>query len=604
MLGCLPEFLPDELVYSVIAAWGDRLPLQDYPLLHLSFGGSRGYLMCHLPNNLSFFLSQLPPYYDMTLERLIIEHSLYPYYAATLLPDRRQRLWNLMYEDRGQGLHTVAGIGRTIIRSPQWLRYCPICIDEDQRKYGRAYWHRLHQIPGVFICPVHKVFIKNSNISLKVRSNYHSLQFMSPKHAQVSSAYTKVDLSRSTHLPLIQLMENTMYLLYTSDIFLDPSQIKQIYRYILYKQEFFRLKTKTNINYLASNITEFYSKSILEELGTIFDEKKKKWLFKVMNAEYKTIHPLYHLLLITFFGYSVKDFLQQPTEIKPFGSGPWTCHNIFCEYYEKPVIHEYSLEYRHHTFIGRFVCTCGYSYTLITSPNEPSFKEHKYVARAYGPVWEAAFIEIWNDETLPIKMRIKKVGMSIDTFLRYGQYLGLPLPPLGYHSAQTVVAGVPRLLTSSSSHQDLLQNDEKRKSPNQRRNRDQSSRLQVNWQERDLAICLEIGKIVTQLRSIDKKPKRITRGLIIRYLQSPYSFSVSARLDKLPETIKLITKSLDTNETFALRAVEWARLECSKTKTQMTLNAFLAFAGIRHLNLSTYVLDIARTTLQDIQKIS
>lgn len=35
------------------------------------------------------------------------------------------------------------------------LRYCPLCFQEDMEKYGESYWHRLHQIPAVTICPKH-----------------------------------------------------------------------------------------------------------------------------------------------------------------------------------------------------------------------------------------------------------------------------------------------------------------------------------------------------------------------------------------------------------------------------------------------------------------
>lgn len=34
----------------------------------------------------------------------------------------------------------------------RYLKYCPICAEEDRQKYGEAYWHRSHQIAKLPKC--------------------------------------------------------------------------------------------------------------------------------------------------------------------------------------------------------------------------------------------------------------------------------------------------------------------------------------------------------------------------------------------------------------------------------------------------------------------
>lgn len=34
-------------------------------------------------------------------------------------------------------------------------RLCPACLDDDYRRYGEPYWHRIHQLPNVFVCASH-----------------------------------------------------------------------------------------------------------------------------------------------------------------------------------------------------------------------------------------------------------------------------------------------------------------------------------------------------------------------------------------------------------------------------------------------------------------
>src|SRR4030095_7232407 len=47
---------------------------------------------------------------------------------------------------------------------PEFLRYCPACVAEDRWQYGEAYWHRLHQVPGVIVCPHHAAWLESSSL--------------------------------------------------------------------------------------------------------------------------------------------------------------------------------------------------------------------------------------------------------------------------------------------------------------------------------------------------------------------------------------------------------------------------------------------------------
>ena len=55
------------------------------------------------------------------------------------------------------------------------LRYCPQCFDEDIATYGEPYWHRLHQIPGIAVCPRHDCWLADTEITLT--GHRHNLLF-------------------------------------------------------------------------------------------------------------------------------------------------------------------------------------------------------------------------------------------------------------------------------------------------------------------------------------------------------------------------------------------------------------------------------------------
>lgn len=58
------------------------------------------------------------------------------------------------------------------VRKRTLLRYCPICLQEDNLKYGEAYWHRAHQIWIVDKCYKHQCKLHASTVSLS-KASFH-----------------------------------------------------------------------------------------------------------------------------------------------------------------------------------------------------------------------------------------------------------------------------------------------------------------------------------------------------------------------------------------------------------------------------------------------
>lgn len=57
-------------------------------------------------------------------------------------------------------------------RSGTYLRYCPICLQEDALRYGESYWHRAHQIWLLEKCQIHGCNLLNSTVSI-TRATHH-----------------------------------------------------------------------------------------------------------------------------------------------------------------------------------------------------------------------------------------------------------------------------------------------------------------------------------------------------------------------------------------------------------------------------------------------
>lgn len=160
----IPDLFPDELLVSMFARLNDRLRARVATLGELLFGTSGSCLYWTLPNGLARLEQLLGPSFRPTVDELLEDHTLYRFYRV-LLPSTTGTLWHEMQKSGSVSLHDSLRYYMNVTGVPVQLRYCPLCAEEDTRHFGEPYWHRAHQIPGVFVCPSHAVFLNHSDVS-------------------------------------------------------------------------------------------------------------------------------------------------------------------------------------------------------------------------------------------------------------------------------------------------------------------------------------------------------------------------------------------------------------------------------------------------------
>lgn len=171
-LGFFPTPYPDELLYSVCARYAALVQYHNTEALNIDLFGRRGVAaIIDLPSNLAFLTSQFPSAHQLTVNRLIDEHSLIPYYSPFIGLRRVHALRSAMEGDGGASVHKIAGIIASSISLPERLRFCPLCVKSDRSNYGECYWHRLHQVAGVTVCHQHSIFLEESAVRTRNRAN-------------------------------------------------------------------------------------------------------------------------------------------------------------------------------------------------------------------------------------------------------------------------------------------------------------------------------------------------------------------------------------------------------------------------------------------------
>ena len=169
MMGHFPVPYPDELLYSVFARYYAHSGYMAY-----AFAAQDLFVKKATKPDIEFINELTPDALEritqhIPLESVIEKHTMFPYYARFLPKVRRQQAFSFLFQmDERYHNHLYLPKSKHIAR---FLRYCPLCAKEDRAQYGEAYWHRIHQMTGINICPKHHCQLQNSPVPISSKDS-------------------------------------------------------------------------------------------------------------------------------------------------------------------------------------------------------------------------------------------------------------------------------------------------------------------------------------------------------------------------------------------------------------------------------------------------
>jgi len=415
------DFLPDETVYSVACRYFDRMQFRSYSIVsqHL-FGGQTNGVVTDLPSSLEHLIQALPPYHRYTADIIIDQHTLFPLYAPFLSFERSSILRHRM-KAGSPAVHWIAGITTSRVSRVQWLRYCPACVDYDRLTYGECYWHRVHQVPGVLVCPIHEIMLEDSSVNMA--HGYNVAQFCSAE----CSVNTLPQHRVPAHLCaiLVQIARNAKWLL-EQPVSIDQGYVRQLYLSLLAERGLVATRGRVRYAKLKKVALDYYPADLLEKLECGI-QSKENWL-----ANWTVIrHPLHHLLFIQLLCETTQEFFTKPHPTSaPFGNGPWPCLNPLCSHFQERVITSYTL--RHSPLnrpIATFACLCGFKYSRSGPDIDDEASFRIGAISQYGDVWDQQLTTYWLDPKIPTSQIACLMHVSTKTVQRQAARLGLPFAP-------------------------------------------------------------------------------------------------------------------------------------------------------------------------------
>jgi hypothetical protein len=616
MIGFFPDPYPEELLYSACARYAQRVNYPNKQKVITDLFGKKGLsAIVDFPTRLELFVSAIMSH-KYSADEIINQNTLYPFYEPFVTIERAKIIRREMKSLTENHLQSRLAGNINQIKLPTFLRFCPLCVEEDRKELGETYWHRIHQLAGILVCPKHDCFLQNSSLAWGRKSSnfFHSAEdFVKPKDPKF------INNEKSEHQIYLFLAENAQWLLNQENLSLKSGELRERYYNLLLERGYAYYNGRVKNTKLYKEFTESLPQELLEKLGCQIKSAGRNWLSRMTEKVLADVlyHPIRHLLLLKFLKLDAKELFSSFVEFKPFGKPPYPCLNKISQHHGKlrikscQVFDNLTKGEKFRRPIAIFSCDCGFIYQRL-GPDKSDEDKFRYDSvRQYGDLWEKELANHWAKLNLSLSEIARRFGTTTLLIARHAIRLDLPRNSEGTRSLQGYERYLnPRKYFSENLEKNrnsflevlkkypkadrtllikkasfvllwLYRNDEKwleAHLPEQTRVFRKTERF--DWKKIDKELSKQTKKTYSEIRKSPGKPIRVSITEIIR--RTGQKAWIEKREKKLPLTAKVINKSLESLEDFMMRKLIWAENKFIEEKIIPTKNQLIRRAVIEN----------------------
>ena len=223
------SWLPDELLFSLCSRIhrlsGNWLSSSTCKLL---FGHANQGCAHDFPSRIDAFVARSGNAFGRP-DEIILEHTILPFFLRTRNAADQANAISAM---RGNGIGTLKyslGILTSRFRANFPLKACLQCMQQDRNNHLVAYWHVVHQLPGVWVCLKHNSLIHESTLK---STGVGRFQWFLPAESTVRNPVVGPDnsLSATTWMQLASFATAAeSFARLGNDYFFDSGRLRQAY---------------------------------------------------------------------------------------------------------------------------------------------------------------------------------------------------------------------------------------------------------------------------------------------------------------------------------------------------------------------------------------
>ncbi len=158
------QWLPDETLFSLCSRYhrasGNRLASTTCRALfgHPNQGSAHDF-----PARLNHFSAATGTALG-SVAQIVEHHTILPFYLRFASDALVEQVITAAAENSAGRLKFQLGLLTSGLRANHPLKACPRCMQEDEKNFITAYWHRQHQFPGVWMCLRHQCSLFSSDL--------------------------------------------------------------------------------------------------------------------------------------------------------------------------------------------------------------------------------------------------------------------------------------------------------------------------------------------------------------------------------------------------------------------------------------------------------
>ncbi|QCT04373.1 hypothetical protein E6C60_3665 [Paenibacillus algicola] len=516
-----PPPFPDEILYSVFARYHARSGNENTKKTMRDLFGSK--TVCAV-TDLPAYLNQLQmsiPGNPISVDTLLNKHTLLPFFRPFMPVERYERILEQLIYGNSQSVYMKMGLPASGVAKPVVLRYCPACVRFDRKEYGAAYWHRNHQLAGVFICPIHDCYLNSSSILYAQRRNKHEFVMVESIIGHELPPLT----SRGGEKELL-IAKRASDLLQTNYLSIDVQEVRRKYLDLLASKGMLTAKGSIRFQELIPYFVHFHGRELLGRLGCLLDvNNQDTWLHKMLRKPRHATHPIRHILIQMYLNVEMAKICEGHrvgiTDV--FGKGPWPCLNKAVEHYKEQLINNVVITRCSDTRkpVGTFSCCCGFIYSRRGPDLNATDKFRVGRIKHFGSQWMNRLKEINEDDTLSLREKGRLLGVDPGTIKNQTKKL----------ETFRIITLVKDSTTSPNVTIERPMNSRKKRRVSSRPKR-------VDWRERDQVLAQEVERVAKEIKYSGNR--RVTRSEIGRLLNR--STMIRTKLGKLPITSARLTQ--------------------------------------------------------------
>lgn len=428
MLGFALDPREDELVYSVLARYAALIGRADGSTLVREFLGVSGHVAAiDLPAGMRHFAARLGGGADPVT--LIQNHTLFPYLYrfASEGQSTRARQWLL---EGGCRRPARIGVSANVFELPDHLMFCPTCVRSDLRS-GISVWRRVHQLPGVLLCPDHGTALARSRVSRKNRRGLNAFVALTQG---VAAAAETPGFSRRERRDLLGFAQGSERLLEAPSHLCSLPDFQRRLRELLGPFRWTRAPSlMASTELVGAFRREPAVQTLMSALGVCWtDAQVATALNRLIYGGDRAKHPLMVMIVLRIAGATLDDLFGSTPKGEPRASRTpvvrtraaprvdLPCRNPACERHTGPVAALIGAGRSDRTRARCPACR----FTYVWDPARPG---HTAVVET-APSWDRMLLDLLSNPDLSVREVGRRLGVAPNTVVRHARRLGLWRP--------------------------------------------------------------------------------------------------------------------------------------------------------------------------------